>query len=249
MSEITDAKTSLKKISLLIDEINELNTDALAKLKTQPNNVLDSIERLEQEMNTNNKTIESHTNEINSLKNQISQRQRDILKLEEEVSELTKQREELINRINESKNDLTKTQDSINLKNQEIENRNRRLKELEELIQSLREELEPFTEKLKIIEVELKTNFLKKLRFVESFENRVSALKILINKKYISSWQFQFIRALQKDNALDLSNILVATDIREDQAKNLLKKMIALNGPIEYNENSGMVTLKREVDF
>jgi len=249
MSGITDAKTSIKKISLLIDEINELNKDAISKLKIQPNNVLDSIERLEQEMNTNIKTIESHTNEINTIKNQISQRQRDIFKLEEEVSELTKQREELITRIKEAENDLKKTQDSINLKNQEIENRDRRLKELEEIFQSIREELEPFNEKLKTIEKELKTNFLKKLRFVESFENRMAALKLLINKKYISSWQFQFIRALQKDNTLDLNNILLATDIREDQAKNLLKKMIALNGPIEYDESTSMVTLKREVDF
>jgi len=249
MSEITDAKASLKKINLLMEEINNINSESISKIKIQTNPILDSIDKLEQEKNSYLKSIESNTNEIQSLKNQISQRQHDILKLEEDVNELTKQREELQKRIKEAQNDLATTQGNIHLRNQEIDNRNQRLKELEEQIQSLYGILENFAGKLKTIELELKSTFLKKLHFVESFENRVSALKILINKKYISSWQLQFIKALQKDSNLDLKNLLLATDIREDQAKSLLKKMVQLNGPIEYDEMAGIVTLKKEVDF
>ncbi|MCK4687153.1 MAG: hypothetical protein KAT66_03425, partial [Candidatus Lokiarchaeota archaeon] len=59
----------------------------------------------------------------------------------------------------------------------------------------------------------------------------------------------QFIRALQQGSTLDLRNIIVAIDMREDQAKNILRKMVEENGPIEYNEGAGTVKLLEEVDF
>jgi len=120
---------------------------------------------------------------------------------------------------------------------------------LENLVLDLSHENEKFDSKLKELEKELETTFLKKERFIQSYENRVSAMKILINKKYINSSLYQFIRALQVGSALDLRNILVAIDMRESTAKNIILKILEDNGPIIYNEASGTIELKEEVDF
>jgi hypothetical protein len=74
-------------------------------------------------------------------------------------------------------------------------------------------------------------------------------MKILINKKYINSSVYQFFRALQVGSALDLKNILLAIDMRDDQAKKIINKIIDDGGPIEYDSSNGTITLKEEVDF
>ena len=73
-------------------------------------------------------------------------------------------------------------------------------------------------------------------------------MKKLITYGYINSAQYQFIRALQKGSVLDIKNIIVAIDMREEQARKILRKMVEEHGPIEYNE-AGTVKLLKEVDF
>ena len=99
MSQITDAKTSLKKIITTIEEITGINSESIPKLKEHPTNLLNLIEKFENEKNNNIKTIESNDDEINSLKNKISQNNRDIIKFEDENSQLSKQRQELLDKI------------------------------------------------------------------------------------------------------------------------------------------------------
>ena len=48
---------------------------------------------------------------------------------------------------------------------------------------------------------------------------------------------------------LELKGIVQAMGLREDVARNILTKMVQKNGPIEYDEAAGTVTLKGEVDF
>ena len=55
--------------------------------------------------------------------------------------------------------------------------------------------------------------------------------------------------SLQPDATLELRNILLAIDMKEATAKKILKKMIDQNGPIEYDEAAGTVTLKGEIDI
>jgi chromosome segregation ATPase len=249
MSEITDAKTSLKKILSIFNEINGLNIDSLPKLKQFPTKLLELIEQFENEKNNNNKTIESNIDEIDSLKTKISQNNRDILKYEEEINELTKQRQDLLDKIQKVQNTLKETQGKIKNKKEELDTRSKRLEELKERIQEMMAVQDEFDEKMNKIESQLKTEFDKKDKFVRSFENRVAAMKLLISNKYISSQLLQFISALQKGTVLELKNILLALDMKEDTAKKILKKMVAENGPVEYNESVGTVKLKAEVDF
>ena len=74
-------------------------------------------------------------------------------------------------------------------------------------------------------------------------------MKTLIKQKYISSNLLKIIQSLQKDTTLDIKSIAIPLDIREDIIKKFLRKMFEENGPIEYNESGGTVTLKGEVDF
>ena len=251
MSEvpILDAKTSLKKMTSIIVDISGLNSDYIPKLRMQPESILEELEKYEDEKNNLMKTIESNNEEINSFKNEISQSQRDIVKYEEDNTELTKKRQELLQKIQEKQNELNETHKTIKLKQEELTSRDQRLKELEDRLFTLHKDIEKFEEKLKALETELENTFIKKEKFVQSYENRVAAMKILINKKYINSSLFQFIKALQLGSALDLKNILVAIDMREDQAKKIIVKMLEDNGPIEYNPTDGTITLKEEVDF
>ncbi|MFX0073276.1 MAG: hypothetical protein ACFFAO_19525 [Candidatus Hermodarchaeota archaeon] len=249
MSGITDAKTSLKKIVSILEEIGGINADSVPKLKEHPAKLLEQVELFENEMNTNIKTIESNTDEINSLKNKISQNNREIIKIGEENDHLSKQRQELLEKIQKAQNILNETQEKIKTKKEELENRSQRLAELKERIQELKTLQDEFDDKMNSIEENLKADFEKKDKFARSYINRVAAMRALIKKKYISSQLLQFILSLQKDTTLDLKNILMAIDMKEGTAKKILKKMIDENGPIEYDEGAGSVTLKGEVDF
>ena len=249
MSEITDAKTSLKEIISTIEEMKSLSADSLPKLNEHPTKLLELIEQFEEEKNNNVKTIEANTDETNSLKSKMAQDNRDIVRLGEENTELTKQRQELLDKISKLQQELADTQEKIKGKKEDLNTRGKRLEELKTNVQKLTAIQDDFDEKMKKIETELKTDFDKKDKFARSYINRVAAMKALIKSKYISSQLLQFILSLQKDASLDLKNILVAIDMREDTAKTILKKIIELNGPVEYDESAGTVTLNGEVDF
>jgi len=251
MSEtpILDVKTSLKKIASTIVDISGLNSDYIPKLRMQPEKILEELEKYEDEKNLLLKTIESNTEEIYSFKNKISQNQRDISKFEENNAELTKIRQEIENKTQESQNELKETQETIHSKNEELTNRDQRLKELENRFFTLTKDVEKFVSSLKALEAELNEKFAKKEKFVESYENRVAGMKILINKGYISSLLYQFIKALQVGSKLDIKNILLAIDMKEEQARKIITKMLEENAPIEYDQVVGTITLKEEVDF
>ncbi|MEJ2295052.1 MAG: hypothetical protein P8Y23_09795, partial [Candidatus Lokiarchaeota archaeon] len=155
----------------------------------------------------------------------------------------------LLDTIQQKQKQIEDTQASIRIKKEEFESRTTQLKQLNERNIELSREIEIFEKKLRDLEKELENTFYKKERYVTSYENRVAAMKILIDKKYINSTLYQFIRALQPGSALDLKNILLAIDMREDQAIRIIKKMIEENAPIELNQETGTILLKDEVDF
>lgn len=251
MSEVPllDAKTFLKKIVSVVVNLNGVNSANIPKLRAQPELVLEAINKYDTEKNNLMKEIDSNYEEINSLKNKISQGQRDIQKLEGDIQNSTSKKQDLMTKIQDIQKETEETQTSIRTKKEDFAARTLRLKELENSVLDLSHENEKFDSKLKELEKELESTFLKKERFIQSYENRVSAMKILINKKYINSSLYQFIRALQAGSALDLRNILVAIDMRESKAKDIIMKMLEDNGPIIYNEASGTIELKEEVDF
>ena len=246
---LLDAKTSLKKILSNVDYLESLNKDYIPKLKELPTNLLEAIQKLEDEKSGILKAIDNNSDEINSYKNKISENQSEVSKLEESNSDLTQQRQNLMDKIQTKQNQLKATKDTIRVKNEELSNRTKRLNELENKIIDLSRELNQFEDNLKQIEKDLENTFLKKERQVQNFGYSVQAMKILVNKKYINSSLYQFIRALQVGSALEVKNILLAIDMREDQAIKILSKMLEENGPIEFDSATGTVTLKQEVDF
>lgn len=249
MSGITDSKTGIKKILMLIDEIKGLNSDSIPKLVEQPNKLLESVEAFETEKNENLKTIETNTDEINSLKTKISQNDRDIIKLVDEIKDLNIKKQDFLDKIQEVQNKLTEVQENIKTKKEEYESRSQRLKELDNTISILKVEQEKFDEKLNALQKELEGNYMKRKNYVDSYINRVAAMNLLIRKDYIQSAQIKLIKALQLDSTLDLKSILIAIDMREDKARQVLKKMVEENAPIKYDEQAGTVTLLEEVDF
>ena len=251
MSEISllDAKTALKKVISTIVNINGINSDYIPKLKVQPEQIIDTIENYEKEKSQLIKQIEQNNEDINNFKNKISQFERDIVNLEGDNKSLSENKQDLLNQIEETRKDIENTNSSIRTKKDELENRTKRLKDLDINLLDLSREIKLFESKLKELEKELENTFLKKERQVQSYGNRVAAMKILINKKYINSSLLQFIKALQVGSSLDLKNILVAIDMREDKAKFYINKMLEENGPIIYEEDAGTIKLKEEVDF
>ena len=251
MSEtpILDAKTSLRKMVSIIVDIQSLNQTYIPKLRIQPEKIVEELEKYEDKENSLLQTIESNTEKIHTLKNKISQNQRDIIKFEEDNAELTKNRQEVELKIQENQIDLKETQETIQLKKEELNNRDQRFKELENQFFTLTKEAEKFEDRLKNLEAELNQTFIKKEKFVESYENRVAAMKILINKRYISSQLYQFIKALQVGSKLDIKNILLAIDMKEEQARKIITKMLEEGAPIEYDQVASTITLKEEVDF
>ena len=250
MSEpLLDTKTSLKKIASIIVDISGINSDYIPKLRLQPEKILEELEKYEDEKNDKISVLNSNYEKINTFKNKISQSQRDIIKFQEDNAELTRNHQELETKIQESRNEFKEVKEIINTKREELKNRELRLKELEDRLFTLNKEVEKFEEKLKNLEAELNETFIKKEKFVESYELRVAAMKALIKRKYFNSLLYQFIKALQVGSSLDLKNILVAIDMREEQARKIITKMLEDNAPIEYDQSSGTITLKEEVDF
>jgi chromosome segregation ATPase len=246
---LTDTKSSLKKILSIIEELNGLNSDSIPKLQTQPNNLLEHIGKLEETKTNDLSTIESNDDEINSLKNKISQNQRDIASLEENNSELNNQRQTLLDKIQNAQNELNETQTKITARREEVATRSSRLGELENRLVELKDIQEKFDNKMKELETQLQGEFRKKEKFSNSYVMRTAAMKSLIKAGYVQSAQLKLIQALQPNTTLELKGIVQAMGLREDIAKNILTKMVQKNGPIEYDEAAGTVTLKGEVDF
>ncbi|MHA1985273.1 MAG: hypothetical protein ACW98D_01420 [Promethearchaeota archaeon] len=246
---LTDTKSSLKKILSIIEELNGLNTDSVPKLQAQPSNILGNIETFEEEKATNLRTVESNDDEINSLKNKISQNQRDITGLEENNSELGNERQTLLDKIQASQNELNETQTNISLKKEDLASRTARLEELEKRITELSDIQEKFDNQMKALEAQLQEEFSKKENFSNSYAMRAAAMKSLIKAGYIQSAQLKVVNALVPQTTLEIKGLVSASGLREDVFKNIIVKMVQKNGPIEYDEASGTVTLTGEVDF
>ncbi len=246
---ITETKSSLKKILSIIEELNRLNSDSIPKLQAQPTNLLEEIGKFEEVKTTNLNSIESNDDEINSLKNKISQNQRDIATLEEGNAELNNQRQNLLDKIQETQNELNETQTKITARREELATRSSRLDELENRIIELKDLQEKFDNKMKELETQLQEEYNKKEKFSNSYAMRTAAMKSLIKAGYIQSAQLKLIQALQPNTTLELKGIVQAMGLREDVARSILTKMVNKNGPIEYDEGNGTVTLKGEVDF
>ena len=247
MSEITDTKSSLKKIVSIIEEMQVINSETLPKILEHPNNLLNLVASFEEQRNANLNTIESNNNEINSLKNKISQNERDIAKLEENNDELTKERQVLLDKIQVAQNELTNTQENITAKKEELESRTVRLNELDDAINEGIKDEKVYVESISSLEAKLKGEFEKQDAYISSFGNRVEAIKSLVRKNYIKSTQLTLIKALQVGTALDIKNVSLGLDIAEETAKKILRKIVEENGPIVFDESAGTVTLNEEV--
>ncbi|MHA2037007.1 MAG: hypothetical protein ACW972_03870 [Promethearchaeota archaeon] len=246
---LTDTKSSLKKILSIIEELNGLNSDSVPKLQAQPTNILGSIENLEEIKANNFRTSESNDDEINSLKNKISQNQRDITTLEENNGELTGQRQALLDKIQDAQNELNETQTKIAARKEELATRSTRLEELENRLVELKDIQEKFDVKMKELESQLQGALSKKEKFSSSYAMRTAAMKSLIKAGYIQSPQLKVISALVPQTTLEIKGLVSASGLREDLFRNIIVKMVQKNGPIEYDEAGGTVTLKGEVDF
>jgi len=246
---LTNTKTSLKKILSIIEELSGINSDSVPKLQAQPTNILEEIAKFEEEKNNNLRNIETNDDEMVSLKNKISQNQRDIATLEENNTELTSERQALLDKIQTAQNELNETQTKITSKKEESATRTARLEELEKRITELKENQEKFDNQMKEIETQLQGEFEKKQHFSNSYTMRAAAMKSLIKAGYIQSNQLKVIKSLVPETTLDLKGLVSASGLREDVFRGILTKMVQKNGPIEFDEGEGTVTLKGEVDF
>jgi len=246
---LTDTKSSLKKILSIIEELNRLNSDSIPKLQTQPNNLLEQIGKLEEAKANDLRNIETNDDEINSLKNKISQNQRDIASFEESNAELNTQRQALLDKIQDAQNELNETQAKITARREELANRSSRLDELENRLVELKDIQEKFDNKMKELEGQLQEEYNKKERFSSSYAMRAAAMKSLIKAGYIQSNQLQVINSLVPQKTLEIKGLVSASGMREDVFRSIIVKMVQKNGPIEYDEAAGTVTLTGEVDF
>ena len=246
---ITESKSDIKKILNLVEDVSGLTTEYVPKLTEKQNNILQALAAFEQEKNDKNATIESNKETINSLKEQISKDERTITTLNEEKEELTAKKKEYMEKIEQVQQEIQDLQTEIANKKEEFESRKQRLNELEETITELKIEKDKFQDNLKKLENDLEKKYLEKKNYVDNYDNRVKAMKILIRHDYIKSGQVKLIKALQPGTTLELSHILMAIDLNEEKARQILRNMEQQNGPIEFDEQAGTVTLKEEVDF
>ena len=248
MSNLTDAKTSLKKIISDIEEINRLTSSTMEKLISEPGKILELIEKFEEEKSAALKTIDANTDEITTLKNKFSQNTSEISKLEEEIEGLTKERQDLTDKIQAKQTELTDTQDKIKQTKEELEKRSSRLDELISSVDELNKLQEKFDVSVKDLEGQLQSEFDKKDKEVKSFKNRVAAIRSLVNKDYIHTTELRVIKALQKDVTMEVSKLSTTLALRADDIIKIMRKIMEANGPIEFNESAGTIVLRGEVD-
>lgn len=249
MSELPSVKTAIRRISSIFEEIEGSTKDQIPKLAKFSPKLLSSVEKFENEKNENAKKIQTKNDEIESLKSKLSQNNREILNLEEENKSLTKNRQDLEKRIEEITNNIRNLEDQNESKKGELTTREQRLQELEANVQQLTTDQDNFEEHFKKLESSLMEEYDQRLKYANSFENRMRAMKLLIEKNYIKTPQVHLIGALQVGTELDLKNILQAYDIKMEVASKILRKIVELGGPVEFDEAAGKITLKAEVDF
>ncbi len=249
MSELTNAKSSLKKILLLIDDINSLNQESYPKLKEQPNNILTSLEQFEKTKNEHINTINVNSDEISALKTKITEDKLEIGNKETEIEALNKEQQELSNKIQEVQNDMAQTQSEIESKREEYQRKEAQAKDLKKTIDDMKIEQQKFEEELQELEKELEEKYLKRERYVKNYENRIKAMNLLIKNEYIQTPAYQLISSLQAGSTLELKNVLMAIDMKESSAREIIHNLINQGAPLEFNEQEGKITLKEEVDF
>lgn len=249
MSELTNAKSSLKKILLLIDDINTLNQESYPKLKEQPNNILTSLEQFEQTKNENVNTINVNSDEISALKTKITENKLEISNKEREIESLNSEQQDLSNKIQEVQAEMEQTESEIQSKKEEYARKEAQAKDLKKKIDEMKLEQEKFSEELKQLENELEEKYLKRERYVKNYENRIKAMNLLIRNEYIQTPAYQLLNSLQSGSTLELKNVLMAIDMKESQARDIINKLIDQGAPIEFQEQEGKITLKEEVDF
>lgn len=249
MSEVTNAKTSFKKIISLIDELNRINTDHTPKLVEQLREMLELIEKVGEERRASLEQVESNADEINALKNKIFQNTRDISSLDEELKAMNEDKREFLHKIELARDKLTETQGQIKIKKDELNERTIRSKELEDQVEKLVKVIDQADKILGDLQNRLQEEFDKKYKLVSSFGNRLEAMKLLIKKNYIQSPELAIIQFLSKDHKIGISSMIQSLGINEDVVKKVLRKIVEKNGPIEFDETNGTVLLKEEVDL
>ncbi len=249
MSELTSVKTAVMRISSIFEDLKADTENQIPKLKKFNNNLTELVDKFEQERSANSKKIQTNADEIEALKTKKSQNARKIMNLNEESKNLSANSQSLGTQIETLTAEISNLENQIASKQSDLANREQRLHELETNVHQMALDQEKFDENLRKMSLELMEKYDARLMYANSFENRVKAMKLLIAKNYLKIPQVQLLKALQVGTELDLKNMVQAYDIKLDVATKILRKIVDLGGPVDFNETTGMVTLKEEVDF
>jgi chromosome segregation ATPase len=231
-NNITQIKTNKNEIDALKKNIFQTNKEFL-KLETKFIDLSLDFEDI-------NKRLENKKNELNSFNDKLirfekeNKSQNKILEdLESEISDSWKLVEEKIQDV--SRLEEKHNQDIIQIRS-----------EGEQDLLKLKEGLD--NELIKL-DIEYKKQYDELLSKFQEVKDKINSLNLLIKRGFINSELYEFICSLDKKKPLDLNFICQTIKIKSEKAKKVVEKMIEANGPIEFDEKTGTVTLKKEVEF
>lgn len=258
----------IKDTNLKLDVEPDEIFNAIESYNREKNNNIEQIKSNKNEIDKLNSKIFQTTQEIPRSESRLSELSDQYQEIHNRFEIKRKELEDIKAKLIDSKKEYGNQSDYLNELESEI---NESWKKVEEKIQELSKLEEKqnqdlvkikteseqdiiklkngFEEELMKYETEYKQEYDELLEKCTPIRIKINAMKLLIKNGFIDNELYEFINSLEINKPLELNLISQIIKIEPEKIKNILKKMIELNGSIDFDEKSEVITLRKEVDF
>ncbi|MFX0027099.1 MAG: hypothetical protein ACFE8M_11865 [Candidatus Hermodarchaeota archaeon] len=231
-SNIEKIKSNKDNIEVLKIKIFQLNQE-IPKLESEVNELSKKQEEIQKNLEIKKKEFEDIQSIKGSFNEEFEKKRLLLEKLESEIKEFWKKVEEKIQEISKADEKITQEINALKAGYNQI----------------LTKKEEELDKRIKIIEAELEQDYNKRLDSFKPIKIKTNAINILIKNRMLNSELFNFICALEKDKPMELGFICQTLNYDPQKAEEVIRKMVADGGPINFNEKNGLITLQKEVEF
>jgi len=246
-NEIFDAMESFKTEKNGNIEKIRMNKDEIETLKSKIYQLSQDIPKLESELqNLKHKRSELEKT-YTEMNNQLAEVESEKEKYAKDIQVKTEILSNLESELNNSWKKVEEEIQEISRINDKISQEKMKLKEhYNQILRNKEEILEKEIEKIESVEDNIHK---QKLDELNSLKIKTKALDMLIDAEMINTELFKFINALERNKQMELVFLCQTINFDPAKAEKIVKKIVSEGGPVRFEENSGMITLEKEVGF
>ena len=230
------------------------NIEQIKSNKNEIDNLNSKLFQITQEIPRSESRLSELSDQYQEIYNRFESKRKELEDIKTNLNDSKKEYDNQSNYLNELESEINESWKKVEEKIQELskleEKQNQHLAKIKtENKQEIIKLKDGFEEELMNYETEYKQQYNELLEKSTPIRIKINAMKLLIKNGFIDNELYEIINALQINKPLELKLISQMIKIEPEKIKNVLKKMIELNGPIDFDEKSEIITLRKEVDF